>query len=68
MPAGLKVYKENGQLLFDTEKITYGLLKSGYLSFQPIGHASTIAPPSFRRMKAAVIQSQRLRMPSTALA
>lgn len=33
MSAGLKVYKENGQLLFDTEKITYGLLKSGYLSF-----------------------------------
>ncbi|MBF8746912.1 hypothetical protein [Pseudomonas monteilii] len=32
MPAGLKVYKEDGNLLFDTEKITYGLLKSGYMS------------------------------------
>lgn len=31
MSAGLKVFKENGGLLFDTEKITYGLLKSGYL-------------------------------------
>ncbi|QXI49172.1 hypothetical protein HU763_006915 [Pseudomonas anuradhapurensis] len=33
MSAGLKVYKEDGSLLFDTEKITYGLLKSGYLSY-----------------------------------
>ncbi len=32
MAAGLRVYKENGSLLLDTEKITYGLLKSGYLS------------------------------------
>jgi hypothetical protein len=28
----LKVKKEDGSLLFDTEKITYGLLKSGYLT------------------------------------
>ncbi|MEA5673238.1 hypothetical protein VA602_18105 [Pseudomonas sp. MH2] len=34
MAAGLKVFKENGQLLFDTEKITYGLLKSGYMTEQ----------------------------------
>ncbi|WP_312151943.1 hypothetical protein [Pseudomonas sp.] len=33
MSAGLKVYKEDGSLLFDTEKITYGLLKSGNLAF-----------------------------------
>lgn len=32
MAAGLRVYKENGSLLLDTEKITYGLLKSGYLT------------------------------------
>ncbi|MFV3287043.1 hypothetical protein ACNFCI_23840 [Pseudomonas sp. NY15356] len=30
----MKVFKEDGSLLFDTEKITYGLLKSGYLTFQ----------------------------------
>lgn len=34
MAAGLRVYKDNGVELFDTEKITYGLLKSGYLSLQ----------------------------------
>lgn len=34
MSAGLKVFKEDGSLLFDTEKIAYGLLKSGYLSLQ----------------------------------
>lgn len=33
MSAGLKVYKEDGSLLFDTEKITYGLLKSGNLAY-----------------------------------
>jgi hypothetical protein len=32
MSAGLSAYKEDGSLLFDTEKITYGLLKSGYLA------------------------------------
>ncbi|EKT4528862.1 hypothetical protein QEM33_001418 [Pseudomonas putida] len=50
MSAGLKVYKENGQLLFDTEKITYGLLKSGYLSFQVnwprLYHRSAQLPPN----------------------
>ncbi|MNO89803.1 hypothetical protein D3C76_812970 [compost metagenome] len=50
MSAGLKVYKENGQLLFDTEKITYGLLKSGYLSFQlnwpRLQHRSAQLPPN----------------------
>ncbi|MBF8793494.1 hypothetical protein IRZ70_11830 [Pseudomonas monteilii] len=30
----MKVFKEDGSLLFDTGKITYGLLKSGYLTFQ----------------------------------
>lgn len=30
----MKVFKEDGSLLFDTDKITYGLLKSGYLTFQ----------------------------------
>lgn len=34
MSAGLRVFKEDGSPLFDTEKITYGLLKSGYLSLQ----------------------------------
>lgn len=34
MSAGMKVYKEDGSLLFDTEKITYGLIRSGYLTFQ----------------------------------
>lgn len=34
MAAGLQAYKEDGSQLFDTEKITYGLLKSGYLSLQ----------------------------------
>lgn len=33
MSAGMKVWKEDGSLLFDTEKITYGLLKSGYMSY-----------------------------------
>ncbi|MNZ88696.1 hypothetical protein D3C78_1075940 [compost metagenome] len=50
MSAGLKVYRENGQLLFDTEKITYGLLKSGYLSFQlnwpRLDHRSAQLPPN----------------------
>ena len=50
MSAGLKVYKEDGSLLFDTEKITYGLLKSGYLSFQlnwpRLEHRSAQLPPN----------------------
>ncbi|WP_236188116.1 hypothetical protein [Pseudomonas paraglycinae] len=32
--AGLTVYKDNGQMLFDTTKISYGLVKSGYMTFQ----------------------------------
>ncbi|BBH46891.1 hypothetical protein [Pseudomonas sp. KU43P] len=50
MSAGLKVFKDNGTLLFDTEKITYGLLKSGYLSFQlnwpRLDHRSAQLPPN----------------------
>ena len=50
MSAGLKVYKEDKSLLFDTEKITYGLLKSGYLSFQlnwpRLDHRSAQLPPN----------------------
>jgi hypothetical protein len=50
MSAGLKVYKENGQLLFDTEKISYGLLKSGYLTLQVnwprLSHRSAQLPPN----------------------
>ncbi|ENB9666612.1 hypothetical protein ABJB81_005008 [Pseudomonas putida] len=49
MSAGLKVYKEDETLLFDTGKITYGLLKSGYLSFQVnwprLDHRSLQLPP-----------------------
>lgn len=33
MSAGMKLWKEDGSLLFDTEKITYGLLKSGNMAF-----------------------------------
>jgi len=32
--AYLTATKENGQLLFDTTKISYGLVKSGYMTFQ----------------------------------
>lgn len=50
MSAGLKVYKEDGSLLFDTEKITYGLLKSGYLSYilnwPRLDHRSIQLPPN----------------------
>jgi hypothetical protein len=30
----IKVWKDSGALLFDTDKITYGLVKSGYMAFQ----------------------------------
>jgi hypothetical protein len=33
MSAGLKVYKGDDELLFNTDNITFGLLKSGYLEF-----------------------------------
>lgn len=32
--AGLVVRKEDGSLLFDTSKIAYGLIKSGYMTYQ----------------------------------
>lgn len=32
MGAGLKAFKETGELLFDTENITYGLVKSGAMA------------------------------------
>lgn len=32
MVAGLKVFKEDGTILIDTTRITYGLVKSGYLA------------------------------------
>ncbi|MFD2641874.1 hypothetical protein [Pseudomonas japonica] len=50
MSAALKVYKEDGSLLFDTEKITYGLLKSGYLIYQlswpRLSYRSAQLPPN----------------------
>lgn len=50
MSAGLKVYKEDGTLLFDTEKITYGLLKSGYmtllLNWPRLDYRSANLPPN----------------------
>lgn len=32
MPVGFQAFKEDGSLLFDIDRISYGLLKSGYLS------------------------------------
>lgn len=32
--ARFAAYKENGQMLFDTTKISYGLVKSGFMTFQ----------------------------------
>lgn len=32
MPVGFQAFKEDGSLLFDIDRITYGLLKSGYLN------------------------------------
>ncbi|WP_296267487.1 hypothetical protein [Pseudomonas sp. UBA6562] len=32
MPAGFQAFKEDGSLLFDIDRISYGLLKSGYLN------------------------------------
>ncbi|MFS0827584.1 hypothetical protein [Pseudomonas phoenicis] len=32
MPIGFQAFKEDGSLLFDIDRITYGLLKSGYLN------------------------------------
>ncbi|MGE8098133.1 hypothetical protein [Pseudomonas fluorescens] len=32
--ANLQAYKENGQILFDTDLICYGLVKSGYMTYQ----------------------------------
>lgn len=34
MSAGFISYKEDGSVLYDTSKVSYGLLKSGYLSIQ----------------------------------
>ncbi|MCO7515688.1 hypothetical protein NJF44_10805 [Pseudomonas guariconensis] len=46
----MKIFKENGSLLFDTEKITYGLLKSGYMSlvttWPRLSYKSANLPPN----------------------
>ncbi|MNJ42966.1 hypothetical protein D3C77_379500 [compost metagenome] len=34
MGAGLRVYKEDGSLVLNTDYIAYGLLKSGYMTYQ----------------------------------
>lgn len=43
MAAGFQAYKEDGTPLFDTNYLTYGLLASGFLTFQYMGTRWTLA-------------------------